>query len=244
MLYQPYAANISAYEPVYFMVGANPEDSKFQISLKYQFFNKGNPITEDFPWLKGLFFGYTQTSFWDLKADSAPFEDTIYRPEFFYLSDNIKCRPEGIQGLFLQTGFQHESNGRGGPFSRSTNYLYVKPFWIAYSEKSRIGLQVSPKIWTYVNNDDDTNSDLKDFKGYFSLNVKIGKADSFVLGSNFWWAEEGASVELDLTYPLHQLLSNNFDLYLQAQYTDALAESFINYNKRNQAVRFGVAIVR
>ena len=243
-LYQPYAVNFSAYEPVYFLVGADPEDSKFQISFKYQFFNKDNPVTEELPWLKGLFFGYTQTSFWNLESDSAPFEDTIYGPELFFLSDNVRFRPKWMKGLFLQTGFQHESNGRGGVFSRSTNYFFAKPFAIFYDEKSQIGMQIAPKFWVFVNNDDDTNSDLEDYKGYFDLNVKIGKADSIVLGSNFRWAKEGGSIQFDLTYPLHHLFNNNFDLYLQVQYVDALAERFINYRERNQALRLGVAIVR
>jgi hypothetical protein len=33
-LYQPYAVNISAYEPIYFLVGTEPEKSKLQISFK------------------------------------------------------------------------------------------------------------------------------------------------------------------------------------------------------------------
>ncbi len=243
-LYQPYAVNFTAYEPVYFLIGADPKDSKFQISFKYQFFNKDNSITEDLPWLKGIFFGYTQTSFWNLKSDSAPFEDTIYRPEVFYLSNNLQIRSKWLKGLFLQTGFQHESNGRGGDVSRSTNFAYLKPYAIFYNEKRKIGMLVSPKIWAYINNDDETNPDLEDYKGYFNLEIKFGKQDSFVFGSTFWWAREGASGQFDVTYPLHHLFSNNFDLYLQAQYVDALAERFIDYKERNRAFRLGVAIVR
>ena len=39
-LYQPYMINISAYEPIYFLFGADPEDSKFQFSLKYRPFDE------------------------------------------------------------------------------------------------------------------------------------------------------------------------------------------------------------
>lgn len=82
-LYQPYLANIGAYEPMYFLFGTDPEESKFQVSFKYQFFNADNPLAKDHPWLQGLHFAYTQTSFWDLESDSAPFKDTSYKPEFF-----------------------------------------------------------------------------------------------------------------------------------------------------------------
>ena len=65
-----------------------------------------------------------------------------------------------------------------------------------------------------------------------------------MLGSDFRWAEKGASIQLDLTYPLHRFLFGNIDLYLQAQYVNSLAESLLNYKERNEAFRLGFAIVR
>jgi len=242
-LYQPYLKNIAAYEPMYFLVGTDPEDSKFQVSFKYRFFNKKGTLAQKYPWVEGFHFGYTQTSFWDLKSESKPFEDTSYKPEFFFLSSKIKTRFPWIQP-FLQTGFQHESNGRGGEDSRSTNIIYAKPIFIHYQEKNRLGIMVAPKVWAYVNNDDETNSDLKDYRGFFDLEVKLGNADSFVLGSNFRWAKEGASITLDLTYPLHRFFKGNLGLYFQVEYANALAESLHNYKERTEAVRLGFAIVR
>ena len=143
----------------------------------------------------------------------------------------------------MQSGFQHESNGRGGDTSRSTNFIYIRPVFIFFSDSSQYGLQVAPKIWTYVNNDDDTNSDLADYRGYFDLDITFGKAESFVLGSSFRWAEEGASVQLDLTYPLHRFF-DALDIYVHAQYANALAESLIAYQDRTHAFRLGFSIVR
>ncbi len=243
-LYQPYLANLTAYESMYFLVGTNPEKSKFQISFKYRFLDPEGGFAEDLPWARGLHFGYTQTSFWDLKSDSAPFEDTSYKPEFFYLTSNIAYRPSWVQGFFLQTGFQHESNGRGGDLSRSTNFLYAKPVFILYDESTQLGLQIAPKVWAYVNNADDTNPDLEDYRGFFDLELKLGKANSFVLESHLRWAKEGASTQLDLTYPLHLDVLRNLGFYLQVQYVNALAESLIDYRGRNEALRLGLAIVR
>lgn len=243
-LYQPYLGNIAAYEPMYFLVGTDPEKSKLQVSFKYRFFNPESDLAENHTWVKGFHFGYTQTSFWDLKSNSAPFEDTSYKPELFWISRNFLSGESSIRGLFFQSGFQHESNGRGGDFSRSTNYLYVRPVFVFFSESSQYGLQVAPKIWTYVNNDDDTNPDLDDYRGYFDLELKLGKPDSFVLGSSFRWARQGASVQLDLTYPLHRFFFNALDVYLHAQYTNALAESLIEYQDRTHAFRLGFSIVR
>ncbi len=243
-LYQPYLVSLAGYEPLYFLVGADPEESKFQISFKYRFLDPEGDLAGKHPWMKGLHFGYTQTSFWDLESSSAPFEDTSYKPELFFQSSNMNARPPWMQGLFLQGGFQHESNGRGGELSRSTNYLYAKPVFILYDAKTRLGLQIAPKIWTYIHNDDDTNPDLEDYRGFFDLEIKLGKVDSLVLETHLRWAEEGISTQWDLTYPLHQHLFRHLGFYLQLQYVNALAESLIDYRDRNEALRLGLAIVR
>jgi outer membrane phospholipase A len=241
-LYQPYLKNITAYEPMYFLVGADPKKSKFQFSFKYQLFNPEKSLAQKHSWVKGFHLAYTQTSFWDLESASKPFEDNSYKPEFFFLSPNIKI--PWATGFFLKGAFQHESNGRGGENSRSTNFLYIKPIYIAYHKKTKLGIMVAPKIWTYIANEDENNPDLEDYRGYFDLEIKLGQADGFVLGSHFRWAKEGGSMELDLTYPLSQFIFKHLNLYFQVQYVNALAESLINYKDRMEAVRLGFAIVR
>ncbi len=241
-LYQPYLKNITAYEPMYFLVGVDPKKSKFQFSFKYQLFNPEKSLAQKHSWVKGFHLAYTQTSFWDLESASKPFEDNSYKPEFFFLSPNIKI--PWSTGFFLKGAFQHESNGRGGGNSRSTNFLYIKPIYIAYHKKTKLGIMVAPKIWTYIANEDENNPDLEDYRGYFDLEIKLGQADGFVLGSHFRWAKEGGSMELDLTYPLSQFIFKHLNLYFQVQYVNALAESLINYKDRTEAVRLGFAIVR
>lgn len=241
-LYQPYLKNLAAYDPMYFLVGTDPQKSKFQFSFKYRLFDINSMLVQNHPWAKGFHLAYTQTSFWDLESASKPFEDISYKPEFFFLSPNIRI--PWATGVFIKTGFQHESNGRGGENSRSTNFLYIKPIYIAYSKNTKLGIMVAPKIWAYIANEDENNPDLNDYRGYFDLEIKAGQADGFVLGSNFRWAKEGGSMELDLTYPLNQFIFKNLNLYFQVQYVNALAESLLNYRDRTEAVRLGFAIVR
>ena len=243
-LYQPYAKNISFYEPMYFLVGTDPEESKFQISFKYRFFNAQKPLALKHPWVQGFNFGYTQTSFWDLASESAPFEDTSYKPELFFLSPNMIKQPAALRGLFFRTGLRHESNGRGGDFSRSTNTAYIESVAVFYNTQSKIGLKITPRVWTYFYNDNDSNPDLADYRGYFSLGLAIGKADGIALDGVFGWAAEGPSAQLDLTLPLHAIFSDHIDLYLQVQYVNSLAESLLEYTRRSQALRIGFAIVR
>ncbi len=242
-LYQPYLENISAYKPIYFLVGADPSETRFQFSFRYRFLSPGLSLVKRHHWIRGFHIAYTQTSFWDLEAKSEPFEDSSYMPEVFFLSPNLVKKCCRFAEVFFQTGYQHESNGQDGDLSRSTNYFYVKPLIIFFNKKNELGVQVAPRIWTYVRNDDKTNPDLSDYRGYFDLEIKAGKADGLVFRSLFRHAGKGSSVELGMTYPLNNLLEN-IDLYLQIQYVNALAENLINYQERTRAFRIGFSIVR
>ena len=243
-LAQPYITNIAPYEPIYFLAGTDLAKSKFQFSFKYRLFNPKGSLNERMPWLQGLHLAFTQTAFWDLKSESTPFQDTSYKPELFLLTPNSVLRPSGMDGLFFQFGYKHESNGRSGLESRSTNTLYLQSIMVFYDEASRFGLEVSPKIWCYVANDNETNPDLPDYRGYFDLEIRIGKADSLIFGSNLRWAKEGGSIQSDLTYPVGQFLGDNFDIYLQLQYANVLSESLIDYQTRTEAFRIGFSVVR
>lgn len=243
-LYQPYLENISAYQPIYFLAGTDPEESKFQISLKYRLLTPDKSIVKKYPWSKNFFLAYTQTSFWDLDAASQPFKDTSYKPELFFRSDSLYKGGPGTSRLFVQTGFRHESNGRGGLDSRSTNFAYIQPIYIFFHESTQTGFQIAPTFWTYVGNDDRTNPDLDRYRGYFDLEIKAGRADRLVLESHLRWAAEGGSLQLDASYPLHRLLPIDIDVYLHAQYVNGLAESLLNYRERTRAVRLGISMVR
>jgi phospholipase A1/A2 len=242
-MYQPYLHNISAYKPVYFLYGADPADTKFQFSLKYRFISREGLMKRTHRWIRGFHFAYTQTSYWDLDGDSRPFEDTSYKPEVFFLSPNL-FSGRGISHSFVQLGYEHESNGQSGDSSRSTNYLYIKPIYVFFHEKTGIGFEAAPRIWAYINNNDNTNNGLYKYRGYFDLEFKVGRADSAVIEAHWWWAEKGHSIVLDLSYPLDQLVRMNLQVYLHAQYANAYAESLINFEERNEALRLGISIIR
>ena len=243
-LYRAYSANFSAHEPTYFTVGSDPSKSRFQLSFKYRLFNPSGSLSRSYPWMTGFHLSYTQTSYWDLDAESLPFEDTSYKPEFMYLTSNLKYRPSWLNAFFIQTAVQHESNGRGGESSRSTNYIYTKPIFTLYDKASQLGMMISPKFFYYFNNDDKTNPDLADYRGHVELEVRVGKAHSLMLTTHTRFAKKGTSFQADLTYPISRLLGNNFDIYLQLQYSNALAESLLHYQERTEALRLGIALVR
>ncbi|MCG8686332.1 MAG: phospholipase A [Desulfobacterales bacterium] len=244
-MFQPFVDKLSSNEPMYFLVGIDPgvEKTSFQLSFKYQLFSKEGLLGEKAPWINNFYFAYTQKSLWDLDSDSKPFEDTSYKPELFYLDDKIDLGLSWVSSFGVQAGYQHESNGQDGPDSRSTNFLYIKPI-IAFPLGAGYHLKFAPKVWAYVNNDDNDNGDLSDYRGYFELETKIGNPDSFMLGSLFRNGDEGSSYQLDLTYPLSQLFGGLIDMYIHAQYFNGYAETLLNYNEKDDAFRLGISIVR
>ncbi|MBU0674450.1 MAG: phospholipase A [Proteobacteria bacterium] len=242
-LYQPYIANISAYKSIYFLVGADPAKSKFQISFKYRVFNHKGKLVRAYPWLEGTYFGFTQTSYWDLKSDSLPFEDTSYKPELFHLSRNLVSGIPWLQGLFVKSGLQHESNGQGGDMSRSTNNLSIQPIWVRYNPETRLGLAVLLKVWAYLENS-ESNRNLPAYRGYCQLGLKAGKADSVVVETTLAWATEGGSLSMDFTFPMDRYVGQNLQFYFHVQYVNALAESLLHYQERTEALRVGFTFVR
>jgi outer membrane phospholipase A len=242
-LYQSYSADLFTYEPIYFLVGTDPSKSKLQLSFKYRIFNQSGSLSDSYPWLSGLFLAYTQTSIWDLEAESIPFNDTSYKPQLLFQTKNLS-RSKHVAGFFLRTGLVHESNGLDGGSSRSTNHAYIKPMAVFYHRPSRLGVMISPKLLTYINNEDDSNPDLPDYRGYFELEMRVGRAHGLMLTTNLGFASKGTSVTTDLTYPIDRLLGDNLNIYFQLQYSNRLAESLVNYQQRIEAVRLGIAIFR
>ena len=87
-----------AHEPMYAALGGGEDfDAKLQISFKLRIWDH-------------VFFGYTQTSIWDIYKESSPFRDTSYRPSLFYYKPDIWGQETNSLGLAV--GAEHESNGK------------------------------------------------------------------------------------------------------------------------------------
>lgn len=246
--FQPFFVNFSAYKPVYFLFGVDPgiQKSSFQISFKYKLFNfdRDSFLKSNFSGLEKIHLAYTQQSFWDLKSDSAPFEDSRYMPEIFYYNDNLGLDLPYMIGSGIQAGFQHESNGRDVD-SRSTNYGYFQPI-LAFKFTEKVHLKLAPKAWVYIRNDNETNGDLADYRGYFDIETKIGDPQGLALENHFRHGKEGGTWQFDLSYPLNQIpwLKGFVDVYLHAQYFTGYSDNLIRYNQREDVFRLGFSLVR
>jgi phospholipase A1 len=239
-----FIGHFSAYEPMYFIAGPYDPLAKFEFSFKYRLLNPDAPLAKAVPLLSGLHFSYSQISLWQLDKDSAPFYDTSYKPEFFYSNEDIKAiKIPGINELGLQTGFGHESNGQAGAASRAVNILFFRPIF-DFGDPEQFHFYIAPKLYLYLT--DDGNTDIAKYRGYCDLRAVIGWRQglefSFLgrIGSDY----NRGSVQLDLTYPIRDLLNHNLDIYIDAQYFNGYGETLRGYNLRSQAFRMGFALTR
>jgi outer membrane phospholipase A len=237
-----FAAALSGYEPVYFAAGLDGSLAKFQLSLKFRFFNEKAGLAQRVRFLDDLYFGYTQTSLWDLNAPSAPFEDTAYRPRLFYSNGSVWTPTFAPLRLGVESGLGHESNGRGGTESRSINLAYVRPS-VVLGRPGDWQLTFAPMVYDYLEKSD--NPDIPDYRGYVDWYASLGKADSAQLATTYRHGTQGWSVQLDLTYPLRSVALGNLNGYLLFQYFDGWGETILRYNQRSDAqYRLGLMFVR
>lgn len=245
--------HIFPYEPFYFIAGPDAPGVKFQVSIKYRLVN--TEVGDDGEaegwlyrhahWMDGLHLAYTQRSLWDVQAESAPFLDSSYMPELLYERPNLINPEHGwLERIGAQVGFKHESNGKGGADSRSLNIGYVRvPF--VFGDENNFYVSLEPRAWFYVGDLSD-NPDLTDYRGYVDLRLKAGWARGLQVAG---WLRSGkdfnrGSAQVDVTYPLHNLLSRSFSLYLQAQYFNGYGESLLYYNQRSEIWRVGIGLFR
>jgi phospholipase A1/A2 len=241
---QPVPA-LQTHEPMYLIFGRRHDETtaKFQLSFKYRILDERSFVADWLPPLAKLHFGYTQTSLWNLSQDSKPFEDTSYRPSFFYLEPAVWTSSDGRHNISFEGGFEHESNGQGGDQSRSINTLYIRPAWRFFLDDRHYFI-VSPKIWHYLQ--DYETFQIERYRGYGELNLRVGRRDGLQLSTSY---RKGTStmgaVQVDLTYPIRRPFFANAGGYLMFQYFNGYGETLLNYDVKGPAqFRFGFAIVR
>ncbi len=229
---------LSDNDPMYFVMGLRDGASaRFQISFKYRLFDYGSGFGREQPWLAGFYFGYTQTSLWDLASDSKAFRDTSYRPSLFWKWQRTDERT-WIDAARL--GVEHESNGSDGPRSRSLNTIFVQPEWHFRSGDGR--LEFTPRINAYVEKDE--NPDIASYRGYVDWRVRYDSGDKWIATTVARYGRSGGSVLVDLSRRTRDLKIGPVSGYLHAQYFNGYGEDILDYNLRRKAqLRLGVAIV-
>jgi phospholipase A1 len=217
---------------------AQHNEAKFQISFKVKPW--GTDI-ENMGIIKGmdLWLAYTQLAFWQLynSAFSSPFRETNYEPEFLVnLRTDYKIL--GFDGRFLNIGFNHQSNGRSVPLSRSWNRI------VANVGLERDNFNLLLKTWYRLPEDqsNDDNPDISRYMGYGELwGTLYWKKQRFalMLRNNFRQENLGA-VQLDWSFPL-PWIGDKLSIYLQ--YFNGYGESLLDYNKSINRISAGFMLV-
>jgi len=215
-----------------FGAGQNPVQSseiKFQISIKIPL------ATNLFTDHDALFAAYTQKSFWQAynKKISSPFRDTNYNPELFYRME-LNADIAGMNVRLLNLGFEHESNGRADPLSRSWNRVYTS----AVAERGNLALAL--KVWFRIPEKAsvDNNPDISNYLGNeelyalyrygtqtFGIMFRPGLRSGFTPG-----------IRLDWSFPLTKWLQG------YVQYYSGYGENLIDYNHYNNSIGIGIML--
>lgn len=182
-----------------------------------------------------LSFGYTQQSFWQAYNGnySAPFRENNYEPEMM-LSFPGEYPLGSWKGRLVTLSFNHQSNGRSEPQSRSWNrimldfvlerdiyYMSFKPWWRIPEDE-----------------DEDDNPDIEDYMGNFELRLlrkQGGHSVGMMLRNNLDSDNKGA-IQLDYTFPLNKRLRGYLQLF------SGHGESLIDYDHYGRSIGIGIML--
>jgi outer membrane phospholipase A len=224
-------------------VQPTPLNAKYQISFAVRVV--GDPkIPHGLPERRdGLYFSYSQTSFWDLHDDSSPFIDNSYRPELWWHQGGMPNLLLDTSELDLEGGFGHESNGTEGSQKVAMNFVFVRP--VARWDVDDIWrVHVEPRLRQFVGSL-NYNPDIARYRGLFSLYADVGRHDGLkvsgtaVIGSLM----TRGSWQMDLSYPLVGITHGWVNVYVYGQWFDGFAEDLRLYHQRSDRFLLGLAFV-
>ncbi|WP_341502067.1 phospholipase A [Gallaecimonas sp. GXIMD4217] len=229
----PVKYNSSTNQPPVEVVGEEVRlqdvEMKFQLSLKF-------PIAFNLFGDNGqLWAAYTQQAFWQAYNDdiSAPFRETNHEPELF-LAFDISDDWFGIKPKYALFGFNHQSNGRSEPLSRSWNRLYADFIF----ETENLVLSVKPWYRIPESREEDDNPDIDKYLGHGEITGVYVMGDyqlDFMVRNNLRSDNRGA-VQLGVSFPLWGKMKG------YVQYFNGYGESLIEYNRHSQSIGVGIML--
>lgn len=183
-------------------------ESKFQISFKAKAMENLFGDNGD------LWLGYTQSSRWQLynAEESRPFRETNYEPEASLIF-RTNYEVLGLSGRLLGLTFNHQSNGRSDPISRSWNRVMLQ----VGLEHENFALMLRP--WYRIPEDrkDDNNADIDDYVGRGDLTAfyRWNEHDfSVMLRHSLKGGDDSrGAVQFDWAFPLTGRLRGHFQAF-------------------------------
>ena len=208
----------------------NNIEAKFQLSFKTK-------VLQSVLWGKAdLWVAYTQKSHWQLYNNSLsrPFREINYEPEII-LNFPLNFNFLGVKARMFGVAFNHESNGKSLPFSRSWNRIIFH----AGFESGDWSFYVRP--WLRLRATKDDNPDISKYIGRGDLNViytKNGNVFSFIGSHNLHFDSTlRGSGTFSWSYPIQ----GNLKGYLQISH--GFGETLIDYNNVQTTIGVGVSLI-
>lgn len=213
-------------------------EAAFQLSLKTK-------VWEDvLGWDMDLWFGYTQRSFWQVYNwdDSAPFRETNYEPELLL---NI---PMALD-LWLMTlrtinfGFNHQSNGKAEPLSRSWNRIVAN---LGFERNGLFlkddSLVLEVKTWYRIPEGDgsDDNPNMHQYLGYgeiWASYLRNGHRFAMMVRNNLDKDDYRGALQVEWGFPLNKRIGGYLQYYL------GYGESLIDYNHSVNRLGLGFILI-
>jgi phospholipase A1 len=204
---------------------------KFQISLKVKLWE--DILGEQMD----LWFGYTQQSYWQLynSADSSPFRETNYEPELLLNYRPNFDLPGGITCRVINAGFNHQSNGRSDPLSRSWNRIVGNVGF----ERDNFVLLVRGWYRIPESAERDDNPDIDDYLGYGEIRgYYIWKKHKLgaMLRNNLHFSTNRGALQLEWSFPLIERVSGYIQFYT------GYGESLLDYNQTVNRIGIGLIL--
>jgi len=247
---------LRAYKPLYVLPGvwadepnqfpASPapghsvevSESQDNFEAKFQLSFKTKVAQEIFGQRGDLWFGYTQSSRWQVynTADSRPFRETNYEPELM-LVFGTRYRLLGLDGRLVGVALNHQSNGKDLPYSRSWNRV----IGMVGLERHAWTLLVRPWWRLPEVAGEEDNPDIEDYVGRGDVLVVRRVRDhelSLMARHSLRGGERShGAVELGWVFPIQRDLRGYLQIFL------GYGESLIDYNASSTRIGLGISLL-
>jgi phospholipase A1 len=203
------------------------DEMQFQVSIKAPVWRNMFGTNLD------TYVAYHTRSYWQLFNDdlSSPFRETNYEPEI-YVRGALDYDLLGVNIARWSLGFNHQSNGRGDPLSRSWNRIMGQTLLAVNDD---LGLLV--RAWYRIPEDDedDDNPGMHRYLGYGDIRA-VWTPNRNTFTAMIRPGTDKAGFELTWSYPLNRV----FRIY--TQYYSGYGESLIDYDADIERISIGIAL--
>ncbi len=207
----------------------NNYEAKFQLSFKTK-------VLQSFLFGHGdIWVAYSQVAHWQIyNTDlSRPFRELNYEPEVL-VNFPLNFKVLGFDVRMAGFGFNHQSNGRELPKSRSWNRI---TFSLAMEREN---LQIYLKPWIRLADEEDENPLITNYIGRAETTViyKYKKHNFYAIGTNSLnFKENRGSLQFNYLYPLKSNLRAHVQLF------HGYGETLIDYNHKQSTMGIGVSFI-